>query len=372
MEKRTDFLSGGFFIVIRKFSAVLAIILCGTVLAGCSASTSAAANDRAAGYAYETTAAAYFADNAYGADYYDGAPAMTAASAAGIVNETAELKAESNEIKRMVIRNANINIKTLDADKSYAAVSAKITELGGYIYTFTTRSNEFTAEMNVTYKLPPENLQAFCDWTAENENVSSSNVSADDITTSYYDSKTRLETSRRSLENYYRYLEEATDADEMLLILERIDRLTSEIESYEGQIRVWDALTTESEVYVYIQQTADPARAELDEIRWDQLSWNNVGTLMSNGIRKVLYGILAVFQWLLITIVTISPILVIAGVVAAIIIIRRKKHPKKAKQQNAAQSAQAKAEPTGDEKGEEADKPSEKARSKGYQPPPAE
>jgi hypothetical protein len=340
-----------FYTVKRKITAALAVILSAVMLAGCAASNAPMASD---GYAYETSAE-YYGDNSFAA--MDAMPA--AAPADYSTNDIQELKtaSESNEIKRMVIRDAEINIQTLDAEKSYGAVSAKITALGGYVYTFSTRSSEFSNEINVTYKLPPEKLQEFCDWATENEDVTSSNVSADDITSAYYDSKTRLETSRRSLENYYRYLEEASDADEMLLILERIDRLTAEIESYEGQIRVWDSLTTESEVNVYIRQTDDPARAELDEIRWDQLSWSNVGTLMSNGIRKVLYGILAVFQWLLIMIVTMLPIFVIIGVIVAIVIIRRKKQPKKQKQLKAAELAQAKAEEAAEEeKGEEAEK----------------
>ncbi|MDR0991586.1 MAG: DUF4349 domain-containing protein [Ruminococcus sp.] len=352
----------------RKLSAAIAVLLSAMMLAGCSAAPPDARSAAAGDIVYETTAA-YYGDNSF-----NGVAAMAAAPAAGRgTSEAQELKtAEEStaDIIRKIIRNAEINIKTLDADKSYAAVSAKISELGGYIYTFSTRSNEFTKEMNITYKLPPENLQAFCDWTAENENVSSSNVSADDITTAYYDSKTRLETSRRSLENYYKYLEEASDADEMLLILERIDRLTAEIESYEGQIRVWDALTGESEIYVYIQQTEDPTRAELEEIKWDQLSWGNVGTLMSNGIRNVLYGLLAVFQWLLITIVTLSPILLLAAIVITIIILYRKKHPKKPRNKKTAQENSITAEDT--DNSENTPQTAENTVKKGYQPPPKE
>jgi hypothetical protein len=307
----------------RKIAVFAALCLMVSVFAGCSTASpmDGMSSANGAGFVAETTAAAF------APDYASADMQLTAENAAAAGGEVTPLSS-AEEISRKIIRNADITVNTLSADESFANVSAKITAMGGYVYTYSTRENELVHTYDVIYKIAPENLQAFCDWIAENENVSNANITADDITTSYYDSKTRLETARRSLEKYYEYLAAADTAEEMLMMQNQIDHITAQIESYEGQLRVWDTLVTESEIHVYINETTDPTRAELEEIRWDQLSWSNVGTLMSNGIRNVLYGLLAVFQWLLITIVTLSPILVIVALVIVLYKLYRKKHPK--------------------------------------------
>jgi uncharacterized membrane protein len=319
----------------RKISilaAFTAIAMSAAILTGCSSGSSMdySANES---FSAETTAAAYAPEynsmNGAAMEYMDGASAdyyEAPQEAAG-----GEVTPVSEQIGRKVIRNAEMNINTLDADKSYDGITAKITELGGYVYTSEISENELYHVVTVTYKISPEGLQAFYDWVAETENVTSATMSADDITTQYYDSATRLDTLRRTLEKYYEYLEDAYSIDEMLMIQNQIDSITMQIESFEGQIRVWDVLTAESTVTVRINETAEPTRVEPEDIRWDELSWSNVGTLMKNGISNVLYGILAVFQWLLITIVTISPLLVIIAIIVLIIVVRSRKKKKAAK-----------------------------------------
>jgi predicted transposase YbfD/YdcC len=332
----------------RKISILalfLAAAMAAATLTGCS---SGSASDNAP--YYETAAATMAAMPEYG---YDGAymsenVMMSEPAAGNYKNNTADtVTPVADEIERKLIKNAEMTVNTLNADKSYAALSAKISELGGYVFSQNANQSDFYHSINVTFKLPPENLQAFCDFAAESEIVTESSITADDITTQYYDSKIRLDTLRRSLDKYYEYLANADSADEMLMIQSQIDSITMQIESYEGQIRVWDALTTESEVRVYINQTPDPTRAELEDIRWDELSWSNVGTLMSNGIRKVLYGIVAVFQWLLIAIVTLLPIIIIVGIIIIVIAAsrRKKRAQKKAiAEEKAAKEAEMKAE----------------------------
>jgi uncharacterized membrane protein len=321
------------------------------ILTGCS-SGSSTENITGDSIYYETTAAAYAPDynSMDGAAMEYAAAPQTAAGAALSENGKSaggEAAPIADQFERKIIRNAEMTVSTLDAEKSYDTITAKIAELGGYVYTSDISESDYHHEITVTYKITPEGLQTFYDWAAENEKVTGASMTADDITTQYYDSEIRLDTLRRTLEKYYQYLEEAYSVDEMILIQQQIDRITMEIEVYEGQIRVWDVLTAESTVTVRINETSDPARAELDDIRWDELSWANVGTLMSNGIMNVLYGIVALFQWLLIAIVTIFPILVIIAIFVLIIVVssRKKRAKKKAiAEEKAAKEAEMKAE----------------------------
>jgi hypothetical protein len=328
----------------RNFAIFTALILSAAILSGCSSAPDSRSTSE--NFAYETqpamTMAAAAADGYYGDAYMNEAYLNEAGYSPEAASGAPEAQPVAGEIERKLIRNADITVKTLDADKSYDALTAKITELGGYVYTSIVRENEYDHTITVTYKMPPENLQAFCDSAAQTETVTNASITADDITTAYYDSAIRLDTLRRSLEKYYEYLAAADTADEMLMMQNQIDYITSQIESYEGQIRVWDALTAESEVVVNIIETPDPSKAELEDIRWDDLSWENVGTLMSNGIRNMLYGLLAVFQWLLIAIVTISPLLLIAAIIIVPIVIKSKK--KKAAKKAAANKETASTE----------------------------
>jgi Flp pilus assembly protein TadB len=62
------------------------------------------------------------------------------------------------------------------------------------------------------------------------------------------------------------------------------------------------------------------------EITWSALSWADMAYLMRSGLTRISNGFVTVLQWLLISLVAASPLLVIAGIV--FLVWRRRRNRK--------------------------------------------
>ena len=70
-----------------------------------------------------------------------------------------------------------------------------------------------------------------------------------------------------------------------------------------------------------------------ENVQWNSLSFDDITKLSSNGFMTVINGIWSVLQWILIVIISISPLLIIAAIVIVIIIIIVKRNKKKRSKQ---------------------------------------
>ncbi|MDR0987168.1 MAG: DUF4349 domain-containing protein [Ruminococcus sp.] len=240
---------------------------------------------------------------------------------------------DAAESEKMIIRNADISIQTLNLDETYSKLTAKLYELGGSIHTENTEKNDFSAYANAVFNLPPQNLDAFLAYAEECGKVTHKSISSEDITSQYIDTEIRLENKRKNLEKMYEYLDEAYNSEDVLNIQREIDQITADIESYQGQLNYWSRSVAESKVNIEIRQLQDPDEIEIEDVEFSTLSAENMGKIMSNGIKKCADVILTLLQWLIIIIVTLLPLIGVAAVVIAIVFLRRKlldkKHPER-------------------------------------------
>lgn len=225
---------------------------------------------------------------------------------------------ESGEFERKIIRDANIEIEAEDAKACYASVLQYVKSLGGYESSFNERSNEYSSgtyvDIDAEFRLPPEKLDEFVGHTGDFGEVTYCSVTSEEITETYYDLATRLETKERALDSYYELLEKAETIEDILIIQKRIDDLTVEIESIKGRLRLYDSLVDESTVYLSISQyTAAPVAEK--EFEWDSLTAGDFFKLIKNGFLGVCNFVWSAFQWLLIIVISSLPILLIAGAV---------------------------------------------------------
>ncbi len=238
------------------------------------------------------------------------------------------LSTESVTNEKKIIKNASTSLEALDVLTAYNKLSDYIKSVGGYEFSRNQNQNSNYVQISAVFKAPPDKLDEILAYTAECAEVRSSNTSSDDITNQYYDMQLRLENKRKNLEKYYEYLAAADTVEEMIQIQSKIDQLIYEIESYEGQLRQWNTYVEESTINVTIHQKDDPNKIE-EPVDWSTMSGEKLLSVMGDGFKSVLNGILTGFQWLLIIIVSILPLLLIAGVVILIVILILKKKKKK-------------------------------------------
>ncbi|MCL1807155.1 MAG: DUF4349 domain-containing protein [Oscillospiraceae bacterium] len=231
---------------------------------------------------------------------------------------------------RKIIWNASMDIEVKDAAALYGRLASRAAELGGYEHTNDIQHYEAYSVVKATFKLPPRQVHAFMSYAGEEGKVVNSKLGSEDVTENYYDSAQRLETKRATLEPYYRLLADAKDLDEIIRIQRIIDGITEDIEALEGRLRMWDFLTDMATVSVYIRQDNDPVKIEEAprEINWSALSFNDMGYLIKRGFVGLSSGLLTALQWIAITILVTSPLLIPATI--AFLIWRKRRKQRRA------------------------------------------
>ncbi len=228
---------------------------------------------------------------------------------------------------RKQIRDAQIEAEAEDVEASYADILQFAQSLGGYEDARALHRSDRTVSLAATLRIAPEHLEALITRINESATVLRSALGTEDITEAYYDTGTRLRTMEKSLESYYGFLSEAKDLSESMMVQERINGLTAEIESLKGKIRLWDTMLAESTVRLTLTQTSDPI-AVRDRIDWKALSLSDMGTLIRVGFTRVGNVIVGGLQWLAIVLIAASPVWLAVGVL--LLVLRRRTRKRKA------------------------------------------
>jgi len=261
------------------------------------------------------------AENMYSFDeksneYYDGAVEYDA--------KELDQNAAPAEFVKKIIKDAKVDMTAGDVKETYGKVISFVKENGGYEFSQTTDTGSGYTVIEAKLKIPGEKLDALVEYIGKCGDVINCNVNSNDITDQYYDTDIRLKTKKASLEQYYKMLGEARSVDDIIAVQRTIDSLTEEIEALEGKLNMWNKQVAESTVVLYIRQADDPIKI-VKHIKWNALSFSDMGTLILNGLVSVLNIIVSALQWLVIIIAVMSPVIIAAGVVVFVVFRKRKK-----------------------------------------------
>ena len=308
--------------------AVLAVGM--AFLTACGSGKNTAASSSAASYAYGneamavTTAAGALVAGDSAMDLSGGEKGYADLS----VGEGSQSSSSITPVsQKKIIKNGNLEMEADDVLEAYQRLVDFVTSKGGYEFSQNVRNSADYVYLNAVFKIPPEALEETIAFAGECGKVVNVSTSSDDVTAAYTDTEIRLKNKRRDLEKYYELYEKATTMEEIIAIQNQINYITADIESYEGQIKLWDSMINESTLNVYIQEAADPNKIP-EDVDWSSLSLSSMGKIIRNGFTSVVNGIVTFFQWLIIIIVSISPLLIIAAVIIAVILARRIKKKK--------------------------------------------
>lgn len=225
---------------------------------------------------------------------------------------------------RKVIKNVELYLEAKDVQMAYDSILAYAEQHGGYEFNRSQQTSGDVVTINAQIKIDPDQLNDLIDYIGSVCQLNEQRTSSEDITSDYYDAKTRLATMEKALLTYYTFLEDAKTIDESLKVQNQINDLTLQIESLKGQISLWDNLLAESTVTIYLRQTTDPVQVKR-EINWSTLSFDDMGYLMQSGLTWLLNIIVVVLQWAAIIIVITSPLWIIALLVIWLVRRRRRR-----------------------------------------------
>ena len=245
-------------------------------------------------------------------------------------NDSNSEVAGANEPDRKVIRNAYISVeaaKEQDAAELYKQFVEYCNSLGGHEFSGDMSHYDNYSTVNSVLKLPPEKLEAFIQYVDETAKITNSRIDSDDVTSEYYDLTLRLESKRKSLETYYKLLENLDNLDDVLTLQRTIDRIIEDIEATEGRLRVMNSLVNMATVTLRIHHVSDP-EVERREVDWGALELDDMGYFIKTGFVTVVNTIAGLFQWVIIILAVTSPFWVPVGILVTVLIVRSKKKKK--------------------------------------------
>ena len=119
---------------------------------------------------------------------------------------------------RKVIKNVELYLEAKDVQLAYDSILAYAEQHGGYEFNRSQQTSGDAVTINAQIKIDPDQLSDFIAYIGSVCKLNEQRTSSDDITSDYYDAKTRLATMEKALFTYYSFLEDAKSIDESLKV----------------------------------------------------------------------------------------------------------------------------------------------------------
>ena len=240
--------------------------------------------------------------------------------------------AENNPSAKMVYT-ANVQLQTLEYEKSLEEILSKIKSAGGFIESQEESNNNYDwygkgvsgndRYASITARIPSEGLDSFVDGLKDNGQIMSKSVFAENITQRYYDTEASVKALEIEQERLLAMMEKAETIEDMIAVESRLTEVERSLSSYKTDLSYMDKSVEFSTVYIY-----------LDEVKeYSEEPPEPFGKKIAYSIRDSWKVFVSGMQDVLIAIVYILPFAAVIAVLAAVVILIvkkiRKKHPKR-------------------------------------------
>ncbi|MCR4938761.1 MAG: DUF4349 domain-containing protein [Treponemataceae bacterium] len=135
--------------------------------------------------------------------------------------------------ERKLIKTGSISFEVENLDSTEGLVTEWAEQYGGYVFS----SGRDTMNAWYTVKIPSSSFDEAMNSVGTIGSVKSRSVSTEDVSDSYYDLKTRLETRKIMRDRLSEYLEKAENIDNLLKIESQLNSVISDIEYMEGNMK---------------------------------------------------------------------------------------------------------------------------------------
>ena len=223
-----------------------------------------------------------------------------------------------SEYERKIIKTANISAQATDFDEAVKMIEQLCINLDGYIESSSVSGKSLTSKgtfrhASYTLRIPAASFDGFCDGIGGIVNVTSSSSSSDEVTSTYYDIKSRIEVLEMQKESLQKLYDEYTEYGNINYLIELQDKLyevISEIEAYETQIRLYDSKVAYSTIHLNISEVEEYTEEEKETF----------GQAILGALKGGWDFFLTICQGLLIAFVACLPFTIFFGIVAAVIV----------------------------------------------------
>ena len=272
----------------------------------------------------KTAAQADYDDDAYDYGTYamDDVGTMyenSAAPALGARSMAAKSTADSDAAEKKIIRNAWLNLRTDRFDEAVSALCDQIEQAGGTVESRDISGTKDTSRSaSLTLRVPSDMLDSVLTGADAWGEVTREQTSAVDMTDTYTDNASRLESARAKKRQLDALYEKAESMEDIITLTNALFDVQEEIETLEGQNRRIDDQASFATLYVSISEknSAVSAKQPFFTRMGKQLAdgWEHFGEFVSDAVLGLTYAL----PWLAVA--------AVVGTAAARIIRKKKKH----------------------------------------------
>ena len=258
-------------------------------------------------------------------------PAAKQRSAGGaILNEAAPMMAPAEDETgeedqpQKIIRTASLTLKTTAFEETLAGLNALTTRYGGrvaYLYRYGDAESGEARTATLTLRVPAERLDDFLAGAGEVGRVTSLTQERQDVTESYYDTQSRLETQQAKMERLRALMDSAQNVSDLIEIENAVADTQYTIDSYTGRLKNYDHQVEESTV-----------RVTLQEVRVAQSEDAGLGRRIVEGLKDSLTEGWEFFRDMLVAVLALLPWLIVVGAVVLVVVKIRKNHQKRSEE----------------------------------------
>ena len=236
------------------------------------------------------------------------------------------------EYERKIIKTANVSAETKEFDSAISYLETLCKAKGAYIESSSVRGKSINSKYNYRYanytiRIPAEKLDEFTSELGGTLNIISSSSNADEVTSTYYDIKSRievLELQKTSLQEMYDNFTDYKDINSLLSLQDKLFDVIAEIEAYQTRIKLYDDQVAYSTLHLTISEVVDYTEDTEDDTFFEKLGDAFVGGW--NVFIDILSGLSVALAYIL-------PELVVGGIILTLVLFltRKKRQEKRAK-----------------------------------------
>lgn len=306
-------------------AAALVFVVGGTLLTRDGLDMAASRKDSAAPYDAQP-----FVGSAYANDYGSGAATFTVDEEYDTAEPTVMAAGRSMALKedskalalpadKKIIRTARMTIITQSFDNSLNALKDACEAQGGWIESLSESTNSYSGLRTADLKLriPQDMLDAFLAGTDSLGRVTTRSESAQDVTASYQDTRTRLNTQLALMDRMQALITTSADLSDLLALENQIAETQYEIDSLQSSLNSTDRQVAYSSVNISLREEKTVELTDTSVSFWERIV-----SAMQIGLESLVafLGDAAVF------LVAALPFIAIVAIVVIIIkVIKRRK-----------------------------------------------
>lgn len=144
----------------------------------------------------------------------------------------------NGQIKKKIIKDGRMGFRVENLENAKKNIDNSIKKFDGYYSSEVFNNTDYESSYNLKIRVPADKFETMLAEIESGEvEITFKEIQANDVTTQFIDTETRLANKRSYLNRYNELLKQAKNVEEILSIEEKIRALQEETESAEGTLK---------------------------------------------------------------------------------------------------------------------------------------